>query len=522
MKNLIRGIKIYPQKKDFMLLFFLFACLSLITDVSAQKEENNKNQLSQGLVGILYDDTNLSRPVSIWYLDKPDSKQIDWQTRNDFSAKWQGLIRAPKSGEVKFYAEADNGILLQIDGKSVLSGWENGRSVQGSFTMTEGQLYPINLSYRQVNGPSFLRLYWQWENQPKSIIPDEALWCTTDDKARIKDEYDKVMAIPIAELEFDITSIMEMHTANDVIQKRDALIKLIFGKGGIPFERSPQTIQKSISDPDFDTLANLKRIDRLEAEMEWNLNSIAYHFIPDKSINKAIIYHQGHRGKFADGINTIRGFIDKGYDVIALSMPLKGFNRKPIINFKRFGKMMIVSHGQMCFLTPKSGHPVRYFLEPVTIMVNYFEKLGFNQIMMIGISGGGWTTTVYAAMDPRILRSFPVAGSFPFYLRARDIHNQSTFGDYEQYVPEVYRVANYLDLYIMGSFGQNRKQLQILNKFDSCCFDGTGYTTYLDLVKTRVSKIGEGIFDVFLDTSHREHKISDQALRVIFEDLGNQ
>ena len=66
---------------------------------------------------------------------------------------------------------------------------------------------------------------------------------------------------------------------------------------------------------------------------------------------------------------------------------------------------------------------------------------------MIGLSGGGWTTTVYAAIDPRIVKSIPVAGTLPLYLRG-DHYNH----DLEQYVPahhkrvECYaKAAAYLD-----------------------------------------------------------------------------
>ena len=138
---------------------------------------------------------------------------------------------------------------------------------------------------------------------------------------------------------------------------------------------------------------------------------------------------------------------------------------------------------------------------------------------MTGISGGGWTTTLCAAIDPRIERSYPVAGSHPNYLRVTKVNGKNSIGDYEQYAPELYRVANYLELYILGSYGQNRGQLQILNEFDTCCFFGTGYTTYEDIVKKRVKNLGKGSYDVFLDSSHQEHKISDQALQVIFKDL---
>jgi hypothetical protein len=487
--------------------------------VLSQDDVIPDNTFTQGLTGILYDDTELSRPASLWYIELLDSKQIDWEKRNDFSAKWQGVIRSPISGEITFIGEANNGLLLQIEGQTVLNGWDNGRHVEGKFQAIKDEYYQIYLAYRQVNGPSSMKVYWQWENVSKSIIPKENLWFSKEDEVQIETEYNQALAIPLDQLEFDIDSIMEVKTEANVLLKRNELIDVIFGDRGLPDSDTPDSAYRAIIDPDFKDLVNLKHIDRLHIEMDWNLNSIAYHFIPEHSTNRAVIYHQGHRGKFSEGKSTIQAFLREGFNVIALSMPLKGFNRKPIVSFPRFGKLMIVTHEQMSLLNPESGHPVQYFLEPVIIMVNYLNRLNFDSLMMIGISGGGWTTTLCAAIDPRISFSFPVAGSLPFYLRSRDIYNQSTFGDYEQYVPDIYRVANYLDLYIMGAFGKGRFQLQVLNQYDSCCFDGTGFKTYVDLVRKRVHQLEKGRYDVFLDNSHREHKISERAIKEIFNKI---
>ncbi len=500
------------------IIFLLYLVLS-INIANAQEGKDNENLLEQGLVGILYDDTELSRPLSVWYIDNLDSREGDWENRNDFSARWQGMIKSPYTGKITISGEADNGILMRIGGTKVLDGWQDGRSVQGFVEMEEGRFYPVDISYRQINGSSYMRLFWQWDDTPKTIIPNNAIWFSNDDESQIRDLYNQALAIPYQELEFDIASIMEIETESDILKKRQSLTNLLFGNKGLPEERMPDSLHRDIEDADFQSLSNLKRIDKLTIELEWNLNSIVYHFVPENSLDIAIIYHQGHTGKFVNGISTIQAFLDKGFDVIALSMPLKGLNRRPVVNFPCFGKMKIISHEQMSFLTPDSGHPVRFFLDPVIIALNYLESLNMNQSMMIGISGGGWTTTLCAALDKRISKSFPVAGSLPFYLRSRDMHNKSTFGDYEQYVVEIYRIANYLDLYIMGAFGDSRKQLQILNKYDSCCFGGTGYTTYIDLIKSTIDRLGKGEFDVFLDSSHKEHKISDLALEVIFRDL---
>ncbi len=124
---------------------------------------------------------------------------------------------------------------------------------------------------------------------------------------------------------------------------------------------------------------------------------------------------------------------------------------------------------------------------------------------MIGISGGGWTTTLAAAIDERIQTSVPVAGSYPIYLRSNE---QRDWGDWEQTVPELYRIVNYPEIYILGAFGKNRCQLQVLNKYDSCCFAGIKWQTYVDVVKTRVGDLGQGKWDLYVDDSHDGHKIS--------------
>lgn len=54
---------------------------------------------------------------------------------------------------------------------------------------------------------------------------------------------------------------------------------------------------------------------------------------------------------------------------------------------------------------------MRFFIEPVVLAVNYAKALGYDEIVMLGLSGGGWTTTVSAAVDSRIKLSIPVAGS---------------------------------------------------------------------------------------------------------------
>ena len=56
---------------------------------------------------------------------------------------------------------------------------------------------------------------------------------------------------------------------------------------------------------------------------------------------------------------------------------------------------------------------MRYFIEPVALAAGYAKTLGYKNVVMVGLSGGGWTTTVAAGVVTDIDLSFPTAGSTP-------------------------------------------------------------------------------------------------------------
>ena len=78
---------------------------------------------------------------------------------------------------------------------------------------------------------------------------------------------------------------------------------------------------------------------------------------------------------------------------------------------------------------------------------------------------------------------------------------------------------NYLELYVLGAYGNGRQHVQIFNKNDPCCFSGNGYETYEFVIDDKISQLGKGNFQVFIDDTHNEHKISDFSLEQIFKNL---
>ncbi|MFH1744058.1 MAG: hypothetical protein ABIH23_34070, partial [bacterium] len=251
-------------------------------------------------------------------------------------------------------------------------------------------------------------------------------------------------------LETDVAALIEIRKPEDIAVLRNRLIALLWGENGLP-DSLPATVEKDFEDSRYADIPGLQRIDKLIVTMNFGLESHIYHFIPKTPNNKVVLYHQGHRGDFHLSKEQITEFLDNGYSVVACCMPLLGLNNQPTVSLPRFGRFKLTSHDHIKFLTSANGHPIRYFLDPIVIALNYVEKnYDYERISMVGISGGGWTTTLAAAVDTRIQMSFPVAGTYPIYLRSESGRD---WGDWEQTEPEFYTTANYLELYILGAYG---------------------------------------------------------------------
>ena len=317
----------------------------------------------------------------------------------------------------------------------------------------------------------------------------------------------------------DIDSLIKIDNKSDIDQKRYFLTEFFWDVEtlhSITFKSPLPQVESNISDSRYDNFQNLKRIDRLTVEMEYGINSISYLFIPEKSNEKLILYHQGHGGDFILGKNTIQFFLDRNFTVLASTMPLVGMNNQPIVEIDGFGKIKLISHEQLKFLEANNFNPMRLFLDPIQINLTFLDKeYDFDQYSMVGLSGGGWITVVYSAIDERISNSFSVAGSMPFYLKV----DERDIGDYEQTNIDLYRNVNYLELYILSASGDGRKHVQIFNKNDPCCYSGNGYETYEFVIKDKISQLGQGNFQIFVDNTHNEHKISDVALDYIVKNI---
>jgi hypothetical protein len=300
---------------------------------------------------------------------------------------------------------------------------------------------------------------------------------------------DKCVTVP------DLRNSYRLHSREYVVGTRLALLQAVWGVGTLP-ARHPDAVADK-SDANYPSAQAIKE---LRINMDYGLTSYVRYYSPFAANDKLIIFHQGHRG--TQEIPLINRLLQERFHVMQVSMLFAGYN---------FVHPTFQSHDDLAGL----DRPMRFFLEPVAVGLNHvLATRSFSGVYMTGISGGGWTTVVYAALDPRINASYPVAGSYPFYLRTQI--GGPTAGDFEQNNPAFYQNVSYEELYAMGAAG--RRQMQFYNEFDECCFGGTFSNTFKDFVVQGAGELG-GSYDIVIDHEFVGHDISDYVLQRILDDI---
>lgn len=315
---------------------------------------------------------------------------------------------------------------------------------------------------------------------------------------------------PAAETPPADLGLITIRTPADAERRRRELIRLIWGTDALP-SREPDSVEADARDPRFAGLAGLARAERLHVRMDFGLDSNVVHLVPERPNGVLVLVHDGHSDVFALR-DAVARLLDRGFGIAAFAMPLYGGNARPAVRAGQLGRIHLDQHEKLRVLRPAAGSPVQYLLEPVPVVLNRLAPR-YRSVAMIGLSGGGWTTTLAAALDPRIAKSFPVAGSSP-----ADILPARIWQEYEQSDPALYARFSYLDLYLLGAAGRGRRQLQILNEYDDCCFAGRGAETYAAAVAAGARRLG-GHYDLLIDGSHGRHQLSPAALERLLAEL---
>jgi len=328
--------------------------------------------------------------------------------------------------------------------------------------------------------------------------------------------------LPSVVLDVDVETLMKVYTEADVITARTGLIRHVWKADTLPAIRP--TVEIDVETPELPAFTGVRRSDRLTVELPYGVVSRVFHLFPHHTTHgRVAFYHNGHGEPVDTMQRTAQALIDRGYQVLLFAMPFYHWNPKTIQDPQDPSVTHTPSHNDLVLWETADFSTLRLFLEPLVAAMNHVRAQEQPpSVQMIGLSGGGWTSTVYPAIDPRVTRSYPTAGSLPFFLRPGSPKPSPTRGDWEQRQdkhPAFYAHADFMDMYALGSVGPNRRQIQILNRFDDCCFNGVGHRSYEAVVRHRIAVIGNGEWELLEDATHGDHTISPYALSVILWDL---
>jgi hypothetical protein len=207
--------------------------------------------------------------------------------------------------------------------------------------------------------------------------------------------------------------------------------------------------------------------------------------------SRLVIFHQGHDGNpfDFDRSNQILGqMIADGFDVLVMCMPGVGWNGLNDVRIKTWDGGGYLSgshknsHALFAMIDTGDAHFIKYFIAPVLSSLDAaLGRRTYTSVLMAGHSGGGWTTTLAAALDTRIDYSISYGGTLPFFAK----HQHGDLGDAEQYDSAFYRDFPYPALYELASSDSRKHRIhyQIYNTKDHCCFAQESTATlkrYLD------------------------------------------
>jgi len=111
----------------------------------------------------------------IWYSEGPGCNiGPDY-----WSIRWQGFIQPLYTEEYTFYAAIDDGVLITIDGKTVIDDYPGGHSMitkSGKITLEAGKKYPITIDFTQWWNNAAIKFEWESKTQLREIVPATQLY----------------------------------------------------------------------------------------------------------------------------------------------------------------------------------------------------------------------------------------------------------------------------------------------------------------------------------------------------------
>ncbi|HEY3861831.1 MAG TPA: chitobiase/beta-hexosaminidase C-terminal domain-containing protein [Verrucomicrobiae bacterium] len=103
--------------------------------------------------------------------------------QSGYTVRWMGSVQPQFSENYTFYATADDGVRLWINGQEIINGWINQppTTYQASIPLVAQQLYNVEMDfYYQNDGGAEAQLAWSSPSTPQAVIPRSQLYPYTN------------------------------------------------------------------------------------------------------------------------------------------------------------------------------------------------------------------------------------------------------------------------------------------------------------------------------------------------------
>lgn len=213
------------------------------------------------------------------------------------------------------------------------------------------------------------------------------------------------------------------------------------------------------------------------------LNSTVLHYQSSGHRRRAdtiVIFHHGHESgqqckphDNGESLGLSGHLLRAGHDAMELFMPLKGCNRWVCMKgCNRWSRAVSLLRGRHDWFKRferqyTSGQPLlRFFLEPLMLAANHARRLGYSNVVLVGLSGGGWTSLAVSSMLPSVVRlTVVIAGLCRDPLFKEDFARRED--DFEK--AALWKLADERQLYLLSAHEAGRGVLQIYHEHDQCC-----------------------------------------------------
>jgi hypothetical protein len=284
----------------------------------------------------------------------------------------------------------------------------------------------------------------------------------------------------------------------------------------------------SIKNFNYDSIEHGTPTLKTQVDFFASLYGIKHYSILSKTtksdVNCLRIYIQGHGGSpfaFKYHNELVAASINSGCDFLSMSMLGIGLNNGDVSFPGYYNGNTIINlnanqaalHGNYAFYFDENypeKDPLSLFLSPHYHLIKSLAD-DYENVSIMGISGGGWYTVWLAALLPEIDLSISYAGSLPLVYRTIEENH----GHWEDAYSNVYRDIDYWQLYYLTNYvAENvtsRSSYLIYNDNDSCCYGNPSAKHF----KSIADQIYDGKVNVIIDSSN-DHSMNTKLIQSIW------